>query len=609
MRHTLEPDLRNALSNGEFELCYQPLVDLESEHICTCEALLRWNHPTRGKIPPAEFVPVLEASGLMGVVGDWVLRQACAEASSWPANIRVAVNVAVVQFNSSGLVDRIVNALARSGLEAGRLELEITESTFLDDSVGAIAQLQQLHALGIRVALDDFGTGYSSLSYLSDYPFDKIKIDRCFIKALSKGDPTSISIVRAVARLGLSLGMETTAEGVETAEQLEIVRGEGCTSAQGYFFYPPMPAAQVNTLLCGSQGACPQMRSLARVPNVRDLPQRSTTDEEERLRALHQYDIMDTPPEEAFDRITRIAKSIMQAPIAMVSLVDRDRQWFKSRQGIDTTETPRNISFCAHTIQKDEPFVVPDTLKDPRFCSNPLVTGPAQIRAYVGVPLRSSAGHKIGALCINDVKPRQVTQAQLDSLQDLARLVVDELELRKLAAIDFLTGAAAPRTFLFGGKAEFNRARRHHGELACIAFDLDGFKRINDTYGHAAGDQVLAEVVSHCKATLRSTDVIGRIGGEEFGILLPETSAALAVKIAEEIRERTALLVVRHMGHEIRLTASFGVAALTSEDRSFKGILARADKALYEAKSGGRNQVMASSRSVPAKVVNLREFG
>ncbi len=543
----------------------------------------------------------------MGAVGDWVLRQACAEASTWPAHIRVAVNVAVVQFNSSGLVNQIVNALAGSGLEAGRLELEITESTFLDDSVGAIAQLQQLHALGVRVALDDFGTGYSSLSYLSDYPFNKIKIDRCFIKTLSKGDQTSRAIVRAVARLGLGLGIETTAEGVETAEQLEIVRAEGCTSAQGYFFYQPMPASQVSMLLCGSQRACPQESSPPQKLNVRDL--RSTTDEEERLHALQQYEILDTPPEEAFDRITRIAKSIMQAPIAMVSLVDRDRQWFKSRQGIDTTETPRNISFCAHTIQMDEPFVVPDTLKDPRFCSNPLVTGPAQIRAYVGVPLRTSAGHKIGALCVKDVKSRQVTQAQLDSLQDLARLVVDELELRKLAAIDFLTGAAAPRTFLSGGKAEFNRARRHRGELACIAFDLDSFKRINDTYGHAAGDHVLAEVVSHCKATLRSTDVIGRIGGEEFGILLPETSAALAVKISEEIRERIALLVVRHMGHEIRLTASFGVAALTSEDRSFKGILARADKALYEAKSGGRNQVMASSRSVPPKVVNLREFG
>ncbi len=258
MRHTLELDLRNALSNGEFELYYQPLVNLESEQICTCEALLRWNHPTRGRIAPVEFVPLLEASGLMGAVGDWVLRQACAEASTWPAHIRVAVNVAVVQFNSSGLVNQIVNALAGSGLEAGRLELEITESTFLDDSVGAIAQLQQLHALGVRVALDDFGTGYSSLSYLSDYPFNKIKIDRCFIKTLSKGDQTSRAIVRAVARLGLGLGIETTAEGVETAEQLEIVRAEGCTSAQGYFFYQPMPASQVSMLLCGSQRACPQ---------------------------------------------------------------------------------------------------------------------------------------------------------------------------------------------------------------------------------------------------------------------------------------------------------------------------------------------------------------
>ena len=347
-------------------------------------------------------------------------------------------------------------------MRRGRLELEITESTFLDNSEGTLAQLQQLHAFGVRLALDDFGTGYSSLSYVNNFSFDKIKIDRCFIEALSKGDPTSISIVRAVARLGSSLGMETTAEGVETADQLEIVRGEGCTSAQGYFFIRPCRPPK-STRSCVPPRSRPQMRSLPRVPNARDLPQTGpTTDEEERLRALHQYDILDTPPEEAFDRITRIAKSIMQAPIAMISLVDRDRQWFKSRQGIDITETPRNISFCTHTIQKDEPFVVSDTLNDPRFCNNPLVTGPAQIRAYVGVPLRASAGHNIGALCINDVKPREVTQAQLDSLQDLARLVVDELELRKLATIDFLTGAAPQRTFLSGGKSEFNRARLHH---------------------------------------------------------------------------------------------------------------------------------------------------
>lgn len=153
------------------------------------------------------------------------------------------------------------------------------------------------------------------------------------------------------------------------------------------------------------------------------------------------------------------------------------------------------------------------------------MTGPTNIRAYVGVPLRTSDGHRIGTLCVNDVEPRTVTQAQLDSLQDLARLVVDELELRRLAAIDCLTGAAAaPRAFLALGKAEFDRARRHQRGLACVVFDLDHFKHVNDTYGHAAGDQVLAEAIAHCRAQLRSSDLMGRLGGEEFAIVRPETS-------------------------------------------------------------------------------------
>ena len=257
MPDTLERDLQNALSNGEFELHYQPLVDLESEHICTCEALLRWNHPTQGRISPAKFVPLLEASGHMGAVGDWVLRQACAEASTWPAYIRLAVNVAVVQFNSPGLVNQIVNALANSGLEPSRLELEITESTLLDDSKGAIAQLQQLHAVGIRVALDDFGTGYSSLSYLSTFPFDKIKIDRCFIKALSEEDPTSRAIVRSVARLGSSLGIETTAEGIETADQLEIVRSDRCINSLTRMSHLAFHASEDSTSVTWRRGVAP----------------------------------------------------------------------------------------------------------------------------------------------------------------------------------------------------------------------------------------------------------------------------------------------------------------------------------------------------------------
>lgn len=583
-------ELERALSNGEFELYYQPLINLEGNHVCTCEASLRWNHPTRGRVLPSEFVPLLEAGGLMCSVGDWVLRQACAAASSWPAHVRVAVNVAVVQFSSSGLVNQIVNALASSGLNANRLELEITESTFLGDGDEAVLQLRQLHELGVRVALDDFGTGYSSLSYLNRFPFDKIKIDRCFIKALSTGDRTARAIVAAMIRLASNLGMETTAEGIESCADLEIVRSEGCTSAQGYYFSPPVPAGEINALLHESQSPQGRAHSPAMDPH-----RPAASDEEERLRALRQYDILDTPAEESFDRITRIAKSIMQAPIATVTLVDRDRQWFKSRQGIEMAESSRQNSICAYTIQKDEPLVVPDTLNDARFRNNPHVTHGIKVRSYVGVPLRTATGHRIGALCIMDVKSREVTQAQLDALQALARLVVDELELRKLATVDFLTGAVARQTFLSVGKTEFQRARRHNSTLACVAFDLDYFKNINDTYGHAAGDQVLTEVVSHCRGMLRSSDVIGRIGGEEFGVLLPETTAASAVGLSEQIRRRIESLSIQHLTYQVRLTASFGVATISSDDRSFRGLLARADKALYEAKNGGRNQVRTTN--------------
>ncbi len=591
-------DLHNALPNEEFWLDYQPIVNLDGEHICTCEALLRWKHPERGRISPAEFVPALESCGLIEPVGAWVLQRACSEATNWPAHVSVAANVSVVQFNKPGFVRQIANVLRDSGLNAGRLELELTESVLLEDGKAAIAALHELHSLGVRIALDDFGTGYSSLGYLHNFPFDKIKIDRCFIRTLAKQDHSSRAIVRAVARLGSTLGIETTAEGIETPEQLEIVRAEGCTAAQGYLLHFPMSATEIRGLLSAP-------RDVGETSKLRDLDKTRSfivSEEEERLHALHQYDIMDTPPEESFDRITRIARAIMRAPVAMISFVDRDRQWFKSREGTNLRESPRNISFCTHTIQEDGPTFVADTLLDRRFCNSPLVKGPSGVRSYVGVPLRTPSGRKIGALCVHNVNSSDVTQDQLDRLQDLARLVVDELELRKLASVDSLTGAATSRVFIAQGKTAFSQARRHGRELSCIAFDLDHFKLINDTYGHAAGDQVLTEVANLCQSLIRSTDIMGRTGGEEFGILLPETPAAAAVKVAEVIRNNIDSLIVRHFGQEISVTASCGVASLTMQDRAFSSVLARADVALYEAKDGGRNKVITeTARGAPSR--------
>jgi diguanylate cyclase (GGDEF)-like protein len=247
-RRTLELDLRAALLKCEFEVFYQPLIDLQSNSVCGFEALLRWNHPTRGLVSPCEFIPLAEELGLIVPLGEWVLRQACCEAVKWPSNIKVAVNLSPAQFKSKGLVLAVTAALAASGLSPRRLELEITESVLLLESESTLATLHELRDLGVRISMDDFGTGYSSLSYLRSFPFDKIKIDQSFVRDLSEKQG-SIAIVRAVSGLGRNLGMATTAEGVETEEQLGQLRGEGCTEVQGYLFSKPMPATSVVGLI------------------------------------------------------------------------------------------------------------------------------------------------------------------------------------------------------------------------------------------------------------------------------------------------------------------------------------------------------------------------
>ena len=251
-RRLLELDLRKALTAGEFELFYQPLVDLRSNAISGFEALMRWHHPDRGMVSPAEFIPLAEEIGLIVPLGEWLLRQACCEAATWPEHLTIAVNLSPVQFKSRNLVSAVVSALASSGLEPSRLELEITESVLLQDSDANLATLHQFRNLGVRIAMDDFGTGYSSLGYLQKFPFDKIKIDQSFIREIEER-PQSRAIVRAVAGLGASLGISTTAEGVETVDQLECLRGEGCTEVQGYLFSRPVPASELGPLLIASQ--------------------------------------------------------------------------------------------------------------------------------------------------------------------------------------------------------------------------------------------------------------------------------------------------------------------------------------------------------------------
>jgi EAL domain-containing protein (putative c-di-GMP-specific phosphodiesterase class I) len=262
-RRIMEQELRKALPAGEFELYYQPVVNLVSNEISGFEALLRWNHPTQGMIAPATFIPLAEEIGFIVPLGEWVIRQACAAAVRWPEDLRVAVNISAVQFRNPGLMQVIVGALANSGLDPTRLEIEITETVLLENKETTLDVLHQLRALGVRIAMDDFGTGYSSLTYLQCFPFDKIKIDRSFVKDIAD-NTGSLNIVRAVAALANGMGMTATAEGVETREQLDRITSEGCTEMQGFLFSQPLPAHEIERLfLSGREAQKPPGRIVA----------------------------------------------------------------------------------------------------------------------------------------------------------------------------------------------------------------------------------------------------------------------------------------------------------------------------------------------------------
>ncbi|MCB8838810.1 bifunctional diguanylate cyclase/phosphodiesterase [Aurantimonas sp. VKM B-3413] len=247
-RRQLEIDLRRALALREFELVYQPQFDLAESRPVGFEALLRWNHPRRGRVSPLAFIPLAEETGLITQIGEWVIRTACRQASTWPSGLSVSVNVSAVQFRAGSLVETVVSALAQSGLAPYRLDLEITESALMDDTEAVLATLNRLRGLGVQISMDDFGTGYSSLSYLHKFPFDKLKIDQSFVRGDGAGAGSG-AILRAITGIGSSLGMKTTAEGVETEEQLRRIRSEGCTQVQGYLTGRPMPADTISDYL------------------------------------------------------------------------------------------------------------------------------------------------------------------------------------------------------------------------------------------------------------------------------------------------------------------------------------------------------------------------
>ena len=308
-----------------------------------------------------------------------------------------------------------------------------------------------------------------------------------------------------------------------------------------------------------------------------------TRDEKGRQCALERLDVLDTPAENGFEKITGLVRTIFDVPVAAVSLIDKDRQWFKSIQGLDISETAREVAFCDHTIRKTDCMCVPDATKDPRFAKNILVTGPPHIRSYLGAPIISPDGYALGALCAIDYRPRQFSPEKEKVLASFADLVMNELELRQLASCDGLTGLATRRAFVDAAEEVFEQGRN----AAFIFIDLDHFKAINDANGHPVGDDVLKATSAALLANCPDHAFIGRLGGEELAVLLPDTDRQGAFRLAESLRAAIAATTVKS-ARNLAFTASVGVA-MQDAAHDLAGWMAAADAALYEAKSRGRN--------------------
>lgn len=319
------------------------------------------------------------------------------------------------------------------------------------------------------------------------------------------------------------------------------------------------------------------------------MPHTLIRDEAARLAALAEYEILDTAPERPFERVVHLVRTLLDVPMATVTFIDQDRQWFKARRGVDASETERKVAVCDHTIRSVQPLMVPDLRADPRFCDIPAVSADPPILAYLGIPLVTEDGFALGALCAMDHEPRDFSPEQVALLGEFAGLVIDWLEMRRMAQSDFLTGAMTRRCFLKELDKEIVRYRRYARPAALAVFDIDHFKSVNDTYGHGGGDDVLKAVAATCQATLRSGDVLARLGGEEFALLLPESDTAEATGAAERLRMEIERMRVPSLP-DLRVTASFGVAPFSSDYGFTDEWLAAADRELYRAKHDGRNR-------------------
>lgn len=517
--------LRLAIARGDITAVLQPIVEVPGGDLIKAEALARWSHPLFGVVPPTVFVPIAEAHGFIHELDMAVLKAACRETvklrSAGRPDFGVSVNLSALTLARSETAAEVIAIVTGSSLPVSAIWVEATESALVGPA--AHQTIATLSAAGARIALDDFGTGWATLANLHRLPVDVIKIDRSFVAA-APTEPAAAAVISSIVDLGRSLGAKVIGEGVETDVEESKLRHLGVQLVQGYRYGKGMSAETLDDMYALRPKVEPLAVAAALPP-----------DEERRLAVLDAYQILDTPPEESFDRLTRMASLICDTPMALVSFVDGSRQWFKSRVGVDDTQTPRELAFCAHAILSDETLIVEDALADHRFRTNPLVVSAPSIRFYAGVPLRTCGGHNLGTLCVLDERPRSLTPTQLTLLNDLAAQVIANLELRALslrlsvaldaetlgdararftATNDPLTGLITRRTLL-----ATLTSLLPSNDVGVVILGLNRSETVPDTFSYGESNALLVAVAAAIKNRVQPDDIVARLAGDEFAVI------------------------------------------------------------------------------------------
>lgn len=416
-----EARLRKAIDAGEIKPWYQPKINIQDKSFTGVEALARWPESEYGPVYPDEFIPQAERYDLINNLTISLIRQIIADKKCWQQagiRLKVAINISMASLQDLEFTNQIEQLIESLDEPYDDYELEVTESLLKADNASPLDALIRLRMKGLSLSIDDFGTGHSNLAQLNELPFDELKIDRSFIQSAS--EERGYVLLESCVSIARKLNMKIVAEGIETLKEWQMVERLGCDKVQGYLIARPMPCEQLIQWSDNWSSLSPSLFSHAVPDSIDDA-------EKVRLKALHSLQLLDTAPEERFDRLTRLAATILKTPISILTLVDEHRQWFKSATGISVSETPRHIAFCSHAIKENTPMIIEDASCDSRFAENPLVTHDPSIRFYAGVPLKHNNGQRLGTLCIIDTKPRKLTDSELTALVDLACIAQIEL--------------------------------------------------------------------------------------------------------------------------------------------------------------------------------------